>query len=70
MLVYGNIESAEKINALKPFVSDPRKRLFIGTCLVGEGIDISSVNLVLLMDYYTPIFKYIQAAEKIRTDGV
>ena len=35
LLVYGNIESAKKVNVLKSFESNHRKRLFIGTCIVG-----------------------------------
>ena len=70
LLVHGVLDSTEKISALKSFVNDPRKRLFIGTCLVGEGIDISSVNLVLLVNYYPPISKYIQAAGRTRNMSV
>lgn len=69
-LAYGDMETNQKSMNLQKFVDNPSVRLFFGTCLVGEGIDISSVELVLMLDYYPSISKYIQAVGRIRKHGV
>lgn len=47
-----------------------RKRFFIGTCLVGEEIDIQNLDLVVMVDYKPNIAGYIQAASRLREVGV
>lgn len=64
------MDTSQKSMNLQKFVDNPSVRLFFGTCLVGKGIDISSVELVLMLDYYPSISKYIQAVGRIRKHGV
>lgn len=51
ILISGDMEAKEKTAAVNNFINDRTKKVLIGTCLVGEGIDILTVDLVIMLRY-------------------
>ncbi|CAL9731044.1 hypothetical protein MOUN0_K09956 [Monosporozyma unispora] len=70
VLAHGQMKHREKAAALKLFREQPNKRLFMGTCLLGQGLNILSVNLVIFLEEYPTVVSFIQSCGRIRDHGV
>lgn len=70
LTVTGDTPADEKENIIDAFISTTNIRLLVGTKLVTEGLDISSVDLVILFNYLPEPEVYIQAVGRLRSNGV
>ncbi|CAI4723510.1 AKH_1a_G0042850.mRNA.1.CDS.1 [Saccharomyces cerevisiae] len=66
----GDLDTSTKSKTARTFIESPDHRVLVGTKLVSEGIDISSVKVVLMVNYLPSIGTYIQTAGRLRTGGL
>ncbi|CAL9728854.1 hypothetical protein MOUN0_F00166 [Monosporozyma unispora] len=71
LMITGDNTSPEKLDVLEGFINNEEgKRVLIGTKMISEGCDISSVKCVLIVHHFPPIDVYIQTVGRLRSGGV
>lgn len=68
--VHGDLTTEEKVRRVQLFLQDNRQRVLMGTKLVGEGLDVASLRMVLLVDYQPRVAEYIQCVGRVRGYGI
>lgn len=68
--VHGKLPTVEKAARAQRFMNDGSKQLMIGTKLVTEGISISNLKMVIIINLRPSVLEFIQAAGRLRESGV
>ncbi|CCK69125.1 uncharacterized protein KNAG_0B07010 [Huiozyma naganishii CBS 8797] len=70
LYIHDQLSDVDQGHAMRVFTEDPSKRVLIGTKDVTEGIDVQNLQLVVLVDYLPSVEVFVQAAGRIRGDGL